>query len=201
MVVCGKSPDSYPVAVSGNMLHGVPRHVFAQKSNTSWVYIDPLHYPSFSWFFPTLKLFEFPFLVISLHRSRLCWNRKLLKWLQSWQSVILRLYDGLFTCSGNSQSLKFGSSPLLVKQTQSKWVSLESWKQGGSDGVDGVGVFGELGTLCHVDDHFHSFSISNYIVCHFSLSELHRFSPFFLPLGRAKAYFHIMRFPHAILGY
>ena len=32
-------------AVSGNTLHGVPRHGFAQKSNTSWVYINLLHYP------------------------------------------------------------------------------------------------------------------------------------------------------------
>ena len=183
------------------MLHGVPMHVFAQRSNTSWVYIDPLHYPSFSWFFSTLKLFDFPFLLISPHRSGLCRNQKLPKQSQSRRSMILWPYDGLFTCSGNSRSLEFRSSPLLVKQTQSKWVSLESWKQGGSDGVDSIGVFGELGTLCRVDNLFHSFSISNYIVCHFSLSGLHHFSPFFLPLGRAKAYFHIVRFPRAMLGY
>ena len=187
--------------VSGNTLHGVPSHVFAQKSNTSWVYIDLLHYPSFSWFFLTFNLLDFPFLLISPHRSGLCRNQKLLKWSQSWWSVILQTHIGLFTYSGNSHSLKFGSSPPLVKQTQSKWVSLESWKRGGSDGVDGVGVFGELGTLCCVDSHFHSFSISNYIVYHFSLSGLHCFSPFFLPLCWAKAYFHIVRFLHAILGY
>ena len=42
------STDVRAHAVSGSTLHGVPRHVFAQKSNTSRVYIDPLHYPSFS---------------------------------------------------------------------------------------------------------------------------------------------------------
>ena len=151
-----------------------------------------LHFHDFFW----LSIFW-----ISLHHSGLCRNRKLPKRSQSRQSVILRPHVSLFTYSSNSHSLEFRSSPPLVKQTQSKWVSLESWKRGGSDGVNGVGVFGELGTLCHVDSHFHSFSISNYIVCHFSLSGLHPFSLLFLPLGRAKAYFHIVRFSRAFLGY
>ena len=181
-------------SVSGNTLHGVPSHVFAQKLNTSWVYIDPLHYPSFSWFFPTLKLLDFPFFLISPHCSRLCRNWKLLKRSQSWRSMILRPHVGLFTYSGNSCSLEFGGSPPLVRQTQSKWISLESWKWGGSDGVDSVGVFGELGTLCCVERHFHSFSISNYIVCHFSLSGLHRFSPFFCPLARQRPIFTLCNF-------
>ena len=166
---------------SGNTLHDVPSHVFAQKSNTSWVYIDPLHYPSFSRFFPTFKFLDFPFLLISPHHSGHCRNWELPKRSRSRRSVILQPRVGLFTYTSNFRSPGIEGSQGLIKQIPSNLVPFESYGPGEYVSAGGIEGFGEFGGVRRVRCCFYSFSIFTYLfpsfLHHFPINPLHSFCP------------------------